>query len=104
MFNRKIEEEDKAHIAKIKDILIGKRETLEEKLASFADPTLAVQTIINLETVKLQLAQEIAPVQLSPQQFLTVLDRTEEWYRSRNIPYPFPDRLKEQREFWQSRT
>jgi hypothetical protein len=106
---RKFEEEmaemETAHQNKMRQILRDKLVTLEDHLAGFVDPTNgnATSTIYNIETTKLQLEMPSIRIDLTPDERLFVLDRTELWYTSRGYEYPFPERIKEQREYWQRR-
>ena len=100
-----IEEEraEREHQVKLRSILMKKQRDLEDKLAIFVDPNAAVTTIFNLEYTKFQLDRPKINVDLSPEDHLIVLDRTENWYTSRGYKYPYPERLKEQREHWEQR-
>lgn len=103
MKNEKESKVDRAHQASLRGNLESNKGLLEEKLAEYADPTSALQVIYDLEIIKFQLEQKEIEFSLTPQNHLDILDRTEEWYKSRKLPYPQPARLKEQREFWKNR-
>ena len=95
---------DQEHQAEIRRILTEKRQALVDHLYTLVDPAAALQTVFNLESTNIQLADPSTPVTLSPEQTLQALDATEKWYTDRELPYPQPNWLKEQREYWHGRT
>ena len=98
------QQEDEQHQATLRRSLEQNKELLEEHLAKLSDPAKAVQVVYNIQEITMELEQpKIYGAKLTPDQYLTVLDRTENWYTSRDLLYPQPARLKEQRTFWESR-
>ena len=95
--------ERKIHQRRIQSNLERALSVLEESLAGWAgDPKdLDVQTVYSL--CKQRIKVETGQASLSASEQLRALGDLESWYADRGVSYPHPDRLKEQREFWQER-
>lgn len=93
--------DDSFKIEKLR-ILYEKLGVLEEKLHLFVEPAEALTTIFNIEITKIQI-ENIDLSVLAPDEYLSALQRTEDWYTHRGYKYPHPDWLKTQREFWQAK-
>lgn len=79
---------------------------LEETVAEFADPAkVDPQIILDLETQRalIERFEKDGSMELSPEEHLAVYDGLEEWFKSHGLGYPFPDWLKEQRQFWKDK-
>lgn len=85
----------------IMNILRSKLEILENNLALIVDPKMAVTILFDIILTKVEISNRTQP--LSPSDYLHALDELEDWYKLREYDYPYPTRLKEQRDYWQSK-
>lgn len=91
---------DREHEAKLRQILLEKKQFLEVKLNLTCNPASAVDTVFNLMVIELELNSPSISVDLTPDEYLKALDQTEAWYISRGYNYPHPEWLKEQKNYW----
>lgn len=85
----------------IMENLLTKLNFLEKSLAMIVDPNMAVTVLFDIIITKMEIKKESQT--LSPNDYLLALDELEDWYKSRGYEYPYPTRLKEQRDHWQSK-
>lgn len=94
--------EHSEHKKRIEENLRGVLEIYEEMINDIANPADAnPQTIYDYQKQKMMV--EKCDVRLTPGEHLIALDELEKWFTSRNISYPLPARIQEQRDFWKSK-
>ena len=86
----------------LEDTLKSTLRIMEDNLAMVANPETARPQLIY--DICLQRRRITTEDDLKPQDYLDSLVELEEWYRNYHVSYPFPERLKDQKEYWKSRT
>ncbi len=72
----------------------------EDFVNRYADPAKAdVQTVYVM--MRLRLMVKDGEIELTPEKELEGLNNLENWFKDRNVDYPLPERIKEQKEYWE---
>ena len=95
-------QEDEQSRQRIKENLEAGLSMLETAVNDFPDPATAdLNTLYNYCKQKIMVEKVV--VNLTPQDHLDALNSLEDWFVSRSLPYPQPERIGQQRAFWQAK-